>query len=146
MNDNLQKTRKMRSIREEKARIMAKESELSTPKLTNLKYVPMTYEWFGELAAKREESSRKAKIEMAKKFLVVTLLFYSPATLAGGKMIKGLRNVLAQLFSLNAPTAVSNYCTDALAWYDRYKSFQKEVDYFYEEILVRLEAEEILSS
>lgn len=102
MNDNLQKTRKMRSIREEKARIMAKESELSTPKLTNLKYVPMMYEWFGELAAKREESSRKAKIEMAKKFLVVTLLFYSPATLAGGKMIKGLRKLSSENVALMA--------------------------------------------
>lgn len=146
MNDYLEKTRKMESIREEKARIMAKKSELCTPKLTDFEYVPMMYEWFGELSGKRKESKGKTKIELAKVFLVVALLFYSPAKLAGRKMTKGLRNVLAQLFSLNAPTAVSNYCAVTLVCYNYYKSFQKEVDYFYKEILARLEAEGILVS
>lgn len=60
-------------------------------------------------------------------------------------MTKGLRGELAHLFGVNAPTTISNYCANALAWYDNYKKFQMEVNHFYKEILAYLKVEGILT-
>ena len=46
----------LKSIHEEKLRLMEREMALSTPLLTELEYIPMLYKWYCELSGCCEES------------------------------------------------------------------------------------------
>ena len=67
----------LKSIHEEKLRLMEREMALSTPLLTELEYIPMLYKWYCELSGCCEESGG-LNAHQKGQFLLIILFFYSP--------------------------------------------------------------------
>ena len=65
------------------------------------------------------------------------MFLYSPGTLAGGKIGKGIRDALAKVLGFKAPTAISNLCTDVMFLYSNYKDFRRDINCIYVQILER---------
>lgn len=80
----------LKSIHEEKLRLMEREMALSTPLLTELEYIPMLYKWYCELSGCCEESGG-LNAHQKGQFLLIILFFYSPITLVGGRIVNGVR-------------------------------------------------------
>lgn len=144
MNEELKKGEILESVLVEKARLRAKELELRAPKLTDFKYIPMIYERFLEWTVTSGVAKTRKENELKKEFLIIIFLLYSPAALAGKRMVSGLRAKLTQLFHFKSGSAVSNIRFTALSLYNHYKDFSKEVHLSYNEISAYLEAEGIL--
>lgn len=144
MNKDLKKGEILGSVLVEKARLMAKELELCTPKLTDMEYIPMIHKRFLEWTIKSGVAKTRKESELKKEFLIVIFLLYSPAVLAGKRMVDGLRVELTQLFHFKSGSAISNIRFTALSLYQYYKDFNEEVYLFYDEISTYLEAEGIL--
>lgn len=128
----------LKSLREQKSRLSEREYELSTPKLISLEYIPMIYEWFCELVGNCGAPERRAGVRFRKQFIFIVLFLYSPSTLAGGKIAKGIRDILADILGFKSPTGVSNLCTDVTFLYNNYKDYRQSTDCLYTEIINRL--------
>ncbi len=98
----------LKSIHEEKLRLMEREMALSTPLLTELEYIPMLYKWYCELSGCCEESGGLNTDQKGQFLFVIIYSLYSPITLVGGRIVNGVRDRLAQLFGFTSPSAVSN--------------------------------------
>ena len=116
----------LKSIHEEKLRLMEREMALSTPLLTELEYIPMLYKWYCELSGCCEEAGVQ-NTDQKGQFLFVILFFYSPIALVGGRIVSGVRDKLAQLFGFTSPSAVSNLCKLIKSFYTTYKGYRKIV-------------------
>ena len=82
----------LKSIHEEKLRLMEREMALSTPLLTELEYIPMLYKWYCELSGCCEEAGVQ-NTDQKGQFLFVILFFYSPIALVGGRIVSGVRRI-----------------------------------------------------
>lgn len=109
-------------------------NELSKPILTDLSLLPVIYNLYLGLFEKRGITDKATKPYHRRKFLLVILYLYSPRTLAGGKMIGGLRDKLAELFGLSGKSTVSDNIPDLVFHYENYRDFRKDVDMIYDEI------------
>ena len=124
----------LKSIHEEKVRLMEREMALSTPLLTELEYIPILYKC---------EESGGLNAHQKGQFLLIILFFYSPITLVGGRIVNGVRDRLAKLFGFNSPSAVSNL-RDAISFYETYKGYRKTIDQLRDEFLSRLKENGII--
>lgn len=116
----------LKKVRDQISGLSIREAELSKPKLTDLSLITHIQSYFNELFGIGD--TRKSGIRQRKKFVFIVMLFYSPSMLAGGRMSSGLRNELASLLRLNAPTAVSHICGDLLFAYQHYRDFRVDID------------------
>ena len=132
----------LKSIHEEKLRLMEREMALSTPLLTELEYIPMLYKWYCELSGCCEEAGVQ-NTDQKGQFLFVILFFYSPIALVGGRIVSGVRDKLAQLFGFTSPSAVSNL-RDAISFYETYKGYRKTIDQLRDEFMSRLKENGII--
>ena len=131
----------IRALREERERLARQEAELAAPLLDDLELIGRLYGWFAEIQLARDMAPRIESVAQRKKFLFVILRLYSPATLAGGKMARGLRDRLAEVFGLHSRTTVSDNCADLLFFYHHYRDFREEVEHLYNCIAARLDGE-----
>lgn len=140
----LDKISALRSTCEQGAKLSELKTELSTPLLTDTQYIPVIYDWFCELSVPhridREELTNPQKAE----FLFIILAIYSPITLAGGKLMNGLRDKLAALLGYKSPSAVSNFIAADLYFHYTHTGHKESIDRIYEEIWKRLEERGIL--
>lgn len=134
----------LKSIREQKSRLSEREAELSTPVLTDLSLIPMVYEWFNDIQSGRDCSPRKESVHQRKKFIFVILNLYSPSTLAGGKITKGVRDKISDLFVGCSPSNISHNCADVTFQFQQYKEFRRDIEYIYTEIVNRLKVEGLI--
>jgi hypothetical protein len=58
-------------------------------------------------------------------------------SLSGENMSKGLRDVLAECFGLNASSAISDNVKDVIFLWENYSSFRNDVKYIWSEIKKR---------
>lgn len=130
----------LKSIREQKSRLSERENELAKPLLTDLDMIPRIYEWFKEILSLRDCPPRIESVTQRKKFLFIILFLYSPSTLAGGRLLNGVRSALRDVFPKVAPCVISNNLADITFIYQQYKDFRNDVGEIYEEIRRRLEA------
>lgn len=63
----------LKSIHEEKLRLMEREMALSTPLLTELEYIPMLYKWYCELSGCCE-MSRLGELKIYQSLILAVLL------------------------------------------------------------------------
>ncbi|GAA6468110.1 hypothetical protein ACMSFO_09620 [Bacteroides thetaiotaomicron] len=133
----------LKSIHEEKLRLMEREMALSTPLLTELEYIPMLYKWYCELSGCCEESGG-LNTDQKGQFLFVILFLYSPIALVGGRIVNGVRDKLAQLFGFTSPSAVSNLCKSINSFYSTYRGYRKNVNQLCDEFMSRLKENGIL--
>lgn len=128
----IRKIEEIQEIRVQRSELERKETSLSAPLLIDFKLIGQLYTWFKEGLAERNCPSSVDSVLQRKKFLFIILYFYSPGTLAGGKMMKGLRDKLADVLEIHSRTTISDNCADVVFLYNRYKYFNNEVnDLFY---------------
>ena len=101
----------IKSIREQKSKLSEREKELTEPILTDLDMIGTLYRWFQEIISQKE-TFRLGNVTQRKKFIFIILFLYSPSTLAGGKMMNGLRNKLA-----DSRISASSFVVDPLIVY-----------------------------
>ena len=64
---------------------------------------------------------------------------YSPSALADGKMKRGLRDKLAEVFGLNGKSTISDNLNGLYLSYQLYKYFRQDIHRIYIEIMNRLD-------
>ena len=129
----------LKSIREQKSRLSEREKELGNPILTDLSLLNQLYEWFKEITSNKDQK-RNERILQRKKFIFVVLFLYSPSTLAGGKMKKGLREKLGETLGIHGKSSISDNINNLVFSYQLYKYFRQDIDRILSEIISRLES------
>lgn len=104
--------------------LQKQKEELLKPLLADFSYIPSLYEWFKGVHHAPGTQCRKD-------FIIMILFLYSPATLMGGKMKKGLREVLSSVLEVNEPSIISNNTTEVVFLYNKQRSYRDEIDYLY---------------
>lgn len=66
------------------------------------------------------------------------LILYSPNALANGKMKRGLRDRLVDVFGLNSKSTISDNLNGLYLSYQLYKYFRQDIHRIYTEIMNRL--------
>lgn len=135
----------LKTIREQKSRLSERENELSAPLLSDLELIPELYKWFADILANMDFPPNLESVTQRKKFLFIILFLYSPSTLAGGKMLCGLRDKLCEVTNITSKSTISDNCADVVFMYQNYKAFRKDIDYLYTEVLNRLKVKELIN-
>lgn len=130
--------KELEEIRKRKKELETLEKETLNPVLTNFDNLLLIQEWFEYLASQKENFPKSSSIEYRQRYLFIVALLYSPGTLLGDSLIRGLRNRLAELFHIST-YAVSHSLKSVWFYYCHYKDFKEDVDYIYSEILFRIE-------
>lgn len=128
----------IKSIREQMARLSEREAELTAPALTDLDRIRTLYEWFKELQSERNCAPREGGVHQRKMFIFIVIFLYSPSTLAGGRMLKGLREELAIVLDMHNRETISNNCSSVVFMYNQYKYFRRDIEGLYIEIMKRV--------
>ncbi len=118
---------KMSGIRKEEERLKREWLSLSTPILYDYGLLPELYRRFLD-ARPRVCPSVKAGSTLERRiFLFIILFLYSPRTLFGSKMKKGLRPRLAHLYGCDS-TLLSYYCRNLAFHYRVYSDFREDIE------------------
>lgn len=128
----------LKSIREQKSRLSEREQELVKPILSDLNIIPIIFKWYCEIVGNCGLSQRRASSCFRQKFIFIILFLYSPSTLAGGKIVKGIRDILARILGFKSPTGISNLYVNVMFNYNNYKDYRTDINYLYTEIINRL--------
>lgn len=144
MNDFL-KILELKSIKEEQIRLSEKEKELSKPLLKDLSLISTIFEWYCELRGNCGLPERRDGSAFRQKFIFIILLLYSPNSLAGGKMARGIRDILAGILRVKTPSGISNNYSNVMDFYNIYEGYRKDMNYLYEEILNRLKIKGLIN-
>ena len=114
------------AIRHEKSRLSAREAELSRPLLHDLSLVGKVFRLFREAERACGTAGRVRGAESKQTFIFIVLFLYSPSSLAGGQIRRGLRDKIAETIG-NSVTLVSHY-KDTMFRYRHYKLYRENVD------------------
>lgn len=101
--------------------------ELGEPILHDQSLLPLIYEAYKSVFAKRGNAADALTVRNRKKFLMVVLYLYSPTSLAGERMRMGLRKKIAKLFDLSTSTPISDNTSGLLTQYFAYADFRDDV-------------------
>nr|WP_296261685.1 hypothetical protein [uncultured Phocaeicola sp.] len=132
------------AIREQKSRLSERESELSSPILSDTSMISEVYSMFCKVLSERDCPPRTDNVYQRKKFLFIALFLFAPSVLAGGRLPNGIRAELARIFPDVSPCVISNNITDVLFIYQNYKDFRQDIEYLYNKILERLKAKGLI--
>ena len=128
----------LKSIREQKSRLSERETELSSPILTDLKLIPEIYAWFKEIISTANIHINSDNVSQRKKFLFIVLFLFAPSVLAGGRLPNGIRAEISGVFPDVSPCVISNNIADVSFIYQQYKDFRQDIEYLYNQIIERL--------
>ena len=135
MELNFNKIVHLKKVRIEKSKLSEEENMLAMPILSDKKLIGEIYDIFCELL---NDTQNIDSVSQRKKFLFIILYLFSPSTLAGGKMLCGLRDELAKVLKVQSKTTISDNCNDIVFLYQNYADFWKDINLFYPEIVNRL--------
>lgn len=131
---NIGRVRAAINLHNEIDELQSQWNELTEPMVRDLSLLPILYNLYLQMYERRGMLDKANKVYNRQKFLLVVLYLYSPRTLAGGKMVVGLRRKLTELFGLSASSTVSDNITDLVFNYDKYIDFRKDADMIYREM------------
>lgn len=134
--------KQLNEIHQEQETLAKREKELSTPKLTDLELIPTIFKWFCELLKENKSKKKDYQTEKYQKFIFIILFLYTPNTLAGGKIRRGVRDKLAEVLGYKSPTAISNFSSSIMFVYKTYDEYQADINRVYAGIAVLLEQKE----
>lgn len=126
---NIEKLNKIRELQKQKLHINTEVSLLSTPLINDIRKINDVYNLFVSILGHVPRGAER------KMFILIILYMFSPASLIGGKTRSGVRNAISALFSGKSSSWVSNSCHTVLFHYRTYKSFRKQVDDIFSEIM-----------
>lgn len=138
MELNFGKIVKLKQIRAEKSDLSEKEQILSRPLMSDRSLIKEIYTKFTEVLNERCMPPVTGSVLQRKKFILIILYLYSPSTLAGGKMPKGLRDEICQTLGINSVSTISDNCADVVFLYQNYPDFSKDIDGLFAAVMERI--------
>lgn len=130
---------RMQCICDEESSLMKEKESLASPKLRDYKLIPELYDFFLGVVDEICPEARETTTLIRRMFLFVVLFLYSPRTLFGTKMRKGLRPALSHLFACDS-TLLSYYARDLVFHYEVYSDFRKNINNLIDRALAFLES------
>lgn len=100
--------------------LQCQKNDLLKPLLTDFSHISFLYDTFKE--------HHTSGIQSRKDFIMLILFIYSPTTLLGGKMKKGLREQLSIVLKVNEPSIISNNAAEVVFLYNKQRSYRDEID------------------
>lgn len=137
---------RLKKIRIEKSELSEEENTLTSPILKDKSLIHEIYKIFVELLNERGCPPNIDSVTQRKKFIFIILYLFSPSTLAGGKMIAGLRPELANVLGIQSECTISDNCSDIVFLYQNYGVFRGDIEYLYTEIVNRLRIKGLINS
>jgi hypothetical protein len=110
---------RLESIKESQRALSREEFNLSKATYNDYSQISTIYDTF-------PEGRTHSAFLKRKKFLFVVLLLYSPAALAGGRMRRGLREVIAVTVGCSCSNVSHDY-QNVWFYYTSYKKFREDV-------------------
>lgn len=138
MRMDFNKIIRIKRIRMEKSKLSNEENELISPAIKDRKMIRDIYSIFSELLEERNCPPNIESVIQRKKFIFIILYLFSPSTLAGGKMLSGLREELSEVLGVSSKSTISDNCSDIVFLYQNYEDFSKDIEYLYVKIVERL--------
>ncbi len=138
----METVKNIQEVAELKQRVIALETKVLKPELTNLKVIPLLYEWYKVIAVGIDDFPLKDTTEYRQIFMYCILMHYCPRTLVDGCMIRGLRQSIAELFNLS-PSHISNLAANISFYYDNYSKFKNDCDAVLAELMLKIELNEL---
>lgn len=145
MELNFDKITRLKKIRIEKSKLSEEENNLTRPILSDKKLIYEIYKIFVDLQNERNCPPSLDSSTQRKKFIFIILYMFSPGTLAGGRIPKGLRKIFEEVFSNVNPCTISNNLKNVIFLYQHYKNLRQDIEYLYSEILNRLKFEGLIN-
>lgn len=122
----------IKAMYEEMGDIKTRTEEMEAPLLLDRDLLPDIYRLFvDEMTSRgRYPSGHMCRRE----FLFIALYLYSPRSLAGGRLPKGLRDRLCGIMGIKSKSSISDSCLNLIFFYQEYKDFRENVDAIYARI------------
>lgn len=124
------------------AKIQAHVNNVFQSKLTDLSLIPQLYDWYQDCTLRNNFISDSHNHN--KQFVFIMLMLYSPRSLYGAEIKRGLRKSIAAAININEDTALYRMRSKAAIWIKTYKAFSSEVTIAFDEIMNRLHAHGII--
>lgn len=118
------------------------EATVLKPQLTEVKNIPLIFEWYNEIASDIKNFPQKTEIDFKRVFIYVVLMLYSPRFFAGDTMIPGVRESIAKMLKISYPHT-SNIAKDIVFHYRIYFLFHEQADTMLSRISERIEKQTI---
>lgn len=138
MELDFEKIIRLKNVRIEKSNLSEKEQVLSKPLMDDRGLIKEIYTKFVEVLNERCMPPVVGSVLQRKKFIFIILYLYSPSTLAGGKMPKGLRDEICQTLGVNSVSTISDNCADVVFLYQNYPDFSKDIDGLFAAVMERI--------
>lgn len=138
MIEEFNKITELKSTLVEKTKLREKVNVLSKPLLKDAHHIPMIYEWFCEISGYETGIDTDLSTDKKYQFLFIIMCLYSPASILGKSLVKGVRGAVAEVFHYQHGSGVSNHLPKVPIMYSTYKDFSSQVDSIYLEIKERL--------
>lgn len=121
-------------IRAQKGMLSRREASLAMPILYDISELSQVYDWFMEYYDFKETDLWR------KKFIFVALFFFSPHSLSGAKIRRGLREKIASLLGYS-PSNVSHDYQKVYFLYKTYRDFREDLKKVIEYVHTKIKEE-----
>lgn len=132
------------STKQEIRNLQSKYNMLITPALSDVSLLPQIFEWYKETSPDTGLKDRDSKSMFMQCFVFIVTMLYSPQSLAGGKLLLGLREKLSILLHYKSPTSISNVIPNLMFLYRSYQSYRDRVNHSFSAILAKLSSNNLL--
>lgn len=144
MDLDFNKIVRLQKLRREKENLHKEEHSLTTPMLTDRSLIGEIYKQFLHQLSQRDCSPHPASVIQRKKFIFIILYLYSPSSLAGGKLLNGLREELSRVLGIPSQSTISDNCADVVFLYQTYSEFSKDVESLYASLINSLKINQLI--
>lgn len=128
----------LQGIRDKEETLLRQASELAKGELSDLNLIPEIYRHFNEIQLGRGRRGQIGNRLYRKQFVFLILYLFSPGTLAGKDIRRGVRKALAETLGFKSSTAITNLCADLLFLYDNHREFRHGINVVHRRLQARI--------
>lgn len=132
----LDRVKEMKTIRIRMREQKRRMEVLAQPPVADMSRLHDVYDVYLRVLDRRNKGGYRHDIYERKKFLMAALYLFSPASLAGGKMLVGLRSRLAEILGVRNHATISENASGVMVLYHGYRDFRRDVDAIIAESMV----------
>lgn len=130
---------RLKTLRAEKSRLSEEETDLSKPVLEDRSLISGIYQEFESLLGVEDSERKISRVYRRRMFILIILYLYDPSSLAGGKLLSGLRDEISRVLGVSSACTVSNNSADVVFMYQNCKEFREGVDSLFSKLMDRVE-------
>jgi hypothetical protein len=118
----------IKSLRAEYVKLEKQLNKLTHPILSDFTLIDMIYSIFCDVILSKDTNATITDSYQQKKFIMVVLYLYSPRSLAGENMRKGLRQRIATAVGAKVQSSISIHASNVIVLYRSYRDFRRDVN------------------